>query len=96
MPTCEDVPERLRRFDPRWLDLAATGPEGVEDALRAATTWAHDRTAWSREHGTPGDVVLWLRDNVNARRAVFLMAGDLKPWHTGYAAVTRFIERCRA
>lgn len=56
-----DVPEHLRTFARGWLEVAAQGPDGYDEALAAGHAWLRDRRAWREAHGYRGSVLAWLR-----------------------------------
>ncbi len=74
-----EVPEELREFDPRWLKLAATGPEGYEEAQRAADEWRAARHAWTDEHGYRGSPLEWLRASAQVHRRVWAASEVWRP-----------------
>ncbi len=74
-----DVPERLRAFDPGWLEVAAQGPDGYEQALEAAHQWNEQRRAWKNEHGYRGGVLEWLRAYIQVRRDVWRASEVWRP-----------------
>ncbi len=81
-----DVPERLRRFNPGWLDVAAQGPDGYDEALAAGDAWLRDRRAWQEVHGYRGSVLEWLRANHAVRyqlwRASEVWRPEAERWMT--------------
>ena len=52
-----DVPEHLRTFARGWLEVAAQGPDGYDEALAAGHAWLRDRRAWREAHGYRGSVL---------------------------------------
>ncbi len=74
-----DVPEHLRRFDPAWFALAATGPEGYEAAAKAARQWREEPRAWREANGFRGDPIAWLRDQCHLGQKVWRASEVWRP-----------------
>ncbi len=88
-----DVPAHLRAFDPGWLEVAAQGPDGYEEAQEAAEAWSAERRRWAEEHGYRGSPLEWIRANVAARREVWRASEVWRPpserWMTKAASWRR-------
>ncbi len=75
------VPEHLRQFDPGWLEVAAQGLDGYEEARDAAWAWTEERRTWATEHDYPGSPLEWLQANVAARRDIWRASEVWRPEH---------------
>lgn len=74
-----DLPKHLRAFDPGWLEVAAQGPDGYDEALEASDSWLEQRRIWRNEHGYRGSVLEWLRADMQVRRDVWRASEVWRP-----------------
>ncbi len=75
-----EVPERLRTFDRGWLEVAAQGPDGYNEAFEAAHEWLAQRRAWQVEHGYRGSPLEWIRADIQVRRDVWRASERWRPY----------------
>lgn len=62
------VPVWLREFDPAWCEVAATGPDGFDEATAAAVKWRKARLAWMGDDFRRDLIVDWLRAHQQVHR----------------------------
>lgn len=74
-----DVPEHLRRFDPAWFEVAATGPDGYDEASAACGRWLVERRAWAEQHGYHGSPLDWIRAQAHAPRELWRASEVWRP-----------------
>ena len=74
-----DVPEPLRVFPVGWLEVAAQGPDGYEEARAAADDWLDGRREWREQHGYSGSVLEWLRADAHVRGRVWRASEVWRP-----------------
>lgn len=58
----------MRQFDAAWLEIAAQGPDGYEEAMAAAMQWRQARRYWTADPPSVGAAGFQGNDTGNDQR----------------------------